>query len=56
VTESWQFLPEGLAMFAEKYGADAPAQIEDRTRAAHAGIAATLAAIVAIAASGQLAT
>ncbi|MEO7754018.1 MAG: SRPBCC family protein [Terracoccus sp.] len=56
LTESWQFLPEGLAMFAEKYGDDAPAQIEDRTRAAHAGIPATLAAIAAIAASGQLAT
>ncbi len=56
LTESWQFLPAGLAMFAEKYGEDAPAQIEDRTRAAHAGIPASLAAIRAIVESGQLAT
>lgn len=56
VTESWEFLPAGLARFAELYGDDAPAQIADRTRAAHAGIPATLAAIAAIVESGQLAT
>ena len=56
VTESWHFLPAGLDRFVELYADDAPAQIEDRTRAAHAGIPATLAAIAAIAASGQLAT
>lgn len=45
VTESWEFLPEGLAMFRDKHGDDAQAQIEDRTRAAHEGIPATLAAL-----------
>ncbi|MGN6330704.1 MAG: SRPBCC family protein [Motilibacteraceae bacterium] len=52
VTESWEFLPAGLAMFAERYGEDAPAQIADRTRAAHEGIPATLAAIKRIAEGG----
>jgi len=56
VTESWEFLPAGLDRFAELYGDDAPAQIEDRTRAARAGIPATLAAIAGIVESGQLAT
>lgn len=45
VTESWKFLPDGLAMFAERFGEKAPAQIEARRQAAHAGIPATLAAI-----------
>ncbi|MCI2240199.1 SRPBCC family protein [Paenibacillus sp. TRM 82003] len=45
LTESWEFLPAGLAAFAELYGQDAPRQIADRTRAAHEGIPATLAAI-----------
>lgn len=45
VTESWQFLPDGIAMFHNRYGADAQAQIADRTKAAHEGIRATLAAI-----------
>lgn len=45
VTESWEFLPDGLAMFHERYGKDAEAQIADRTRAAHEGIPATLAAL-----------
>ena len=49
LTESWEFTPEGLAGFAEKYGDDADAQIENRTRAAHEGIPATLAAIARIA-------
>jgi hypothetical protein len=52
VTESWEFLPAGLAMFAQRYGEDAPAQIADRTRAAHEGIPATLAAIKRIAEAG----
>lgn len=51
VTESWEFLPEGLAMFAQRYGEDAPRQIADRTRAAHEGIPATLAAIKRLAES-----
>lgn len=49
LTEHWEFLPAGLQMFATRYGADAPAQIEERTRAAHEGIPRTLAAIKDIA-------
>lgn len=49
VTESWEFLPDGIAMFHERYGADAERQIRLRTEAAHDGIPATLAAIRAIA-------
>jgi hypothetical protein len=45
VTESWEFLPAGIARFEERYGAKAQAQIADRTEAARAGIPATLAAI-----------
>jgi len=45
VTESWEFLPEGIAMFKEKFAADADTQITSRTRAAHDGIPVTLAAI-----------
>lgn len=49
VTEHWEFLPAGLEMFARRYGAEAPEQIEERTRAAHQGIPRTLAAIKDIA-------
>ena len=52
LTESWEFLPEGLAMFARRYGEDAQRQIAERTRAAHEGIPATLAAIKRIAEAG----
>ena len=45
VTESWEFLPGGLAMFEERFGPDAPAQIANRAEAAQSGIPATLAAI-----------
>ena len=45
------FLPAGLAFFAEKYGADAPAQVEERRRSAYDGIPRTLAAIKAVAES-----
>ncbi|MGY1832283.1 SRPBCC family protein [Geodermatophilus sp. SYSU D01180] len=51
LTETWEFLPAGLEFFAERYGEDAPRQIEQRTRAAHEGIPATLAAIKRIAES-----
>jgi hypothetical protein len=51
LTESWAFLPGGFARFAERYGDDAPAQIAERTEAAHRGIPATLAAIKKIAES-----
>lgn len=45
LTESWEFPPAGQAVFAERYGDDAAAQIADREAAARAGIPATLAAI-----------
>jgi hypothetical protein len=45
VTESWQFLPAGIAMFRERMGDNAQAQIEYRTEAARTGIPITLAAI-----------
>ncbi len=45
LTESWHFTAAGIAGFHERYGADAAAQIENRTQAAHTGIPVTLAAI-----------
>jgi hypothetical protein len=51
LTESWDFLPEGISMFEEKYGTDAAAQIADRTQQALDGIPITLAAIKRIAES-----
>ncbi|HUZ21046.1 MAG TPA: SRPBCC family protein [Acidimicrobiales bacterium] len=45
LTESWEFLPDGIALFDQRYGADAQAEIDDRTEAARTGIPATLAAI-----------
>ena len=45
VTESWEFLPAGIAGFHDRYGDDARAQIANRTEAAHQGIPVTLAAI-----------
>lgn len=45
LTESWHFLPEGIAMFHERWGDDAPAQIAERSRQAHEGIPVTLVAI-----------
>ena len=52
LTESWDFLPAGLAFFAEKYGEDAAAQVEERRRSAHDGIPRTLAALKAVAEAG----
>ncbi len=49
LTETWDFLPEGLSMFSDKFGDRAADEIEDRTRHAHAGIPQTLAAIKQIA-------
>lgn len=49
LTESWEFLPDGVALFRERYGPDAEAQIADRSQAAHDGIPETLAAIKRIA-------
>ncbi|MHB8191263.1 MAG: SRPBCC family protein [Ferrimicrobium sp.] len=51
VTESWEFLPDGISAFQKRFGADAEAQIANRTEAAHNGIPATLAAIKAVAES-----
>lgn len=51
LTESWEFLPDGIAMFDEKYGDRAAAEIDERTRQAHDGIPRTLAAIKRIAES-----
>jgi hypothetical protein len=48
LTESWEFLPAGIAMFQEKYGDDAAARIELRAGEAHSGIPASLAAIKGI--------
>ena len=45
VTESWEFLPAGIAGFEERYGADAQAQVANRAQAARTGIPATLAAL-----------
>lgn len=45
LTESWAFLPAGLAGFGERFGDKAEAAIADRVEAAHHGIPVTLAAI-----------
>lgn len=45
VTESWELLPGGDAMFEERFGDDAAAQIVDRYEKARTGIPETLAAI-----------
>jgi hypothetical protein len=52
VTESWEFLPDGMARFQARFGEDAEAQIANRTEAAHTGIPLTLAAIKESAESG----
>jgi hypothetical protein len=49
VTESWEFLPGGAAMFEERFGADAQAQATTRAELARTGIPATLAALKRIA-------
>ncbi|RZU62983.1 SRPBCC family protein [Zhihengliuella halotolerans] len=49
LTETWEFTTAGLEFFAERFGEDAPAQIEDRTRQALEGIPETLTAIKAAA-------
>ncbi len=45
VTESWEFLPAGIAMFRERYAEEAAAHIAARTRDAGEGIPLTLAAL-----------
>ncbi len=49
LTETWEFLPAGLAMFGEKYGDRAEEMIRTRTMQARAGIPATLSQIKRIA-------
>jgi Polyketide cyclase / dehydrase and lipid transport len=49
LTESWEFLPAGRAMFREKYGPAAEGRIALRRSQALRGIPATLAAIKRIA-------
>lgn len=51
LTESWEFLPGGIARFEDRYGADAQGQIANRTEEAHRGIPITLAAMKRIAES-----
>ena len=51
ITETWDFLPDGIAFFQAKFGADAADQIADRTQQALDGIPRTLAAIKQIAES-----
>jgi len=53
VTESWEFLPGGISMFHERFGAEAEAEIANRTEAAHTGIPITLAAIKRTAETGS---
>lgn len=43
--ESWEFRPEGIARFQDKYGDGADAEIDKRAEEAKAGIPVTLAAI-----------
>jgi hypothetical protein len=45
ITESWEFLPDGAAMFAARFGSNAQAEIANRAELARTGIFATLAAI-----------
>ena len=51
LSETWEFLPSGIAMFEEKYGNNAYIQIAERTEEALDGIQVTLAAIKRIAES-----
>src|SRR3954452_23452322 len=52
LTESWHFLPFGIAGFRERYGDEADAQIAQRSEQALRGIPDTLAAIKKAAESG----
>ena len=51
LTESWKFLPAGIAGFGERFGDRADAEILKRSDAAHSGIPETLTAIKAAAES-----
>ena len=45
ITESWDFPPDAVAVFEQRFGTDAEAQIANRSDLARDGIAATLAAV-----------
>ena len=45
LTETWELPPEGQAFFEQRFGDDAPAQLQARAETAETGIPATLAAI-----------
>jgi len=49
LTQYWRFLPKGLEGFHQRFGADADAQIAERSALALSGIPRTLAAIKATA-------
>lgn len=51
LTEAWEFLPDGLALFRERYGEEADDQVAQRSQAALDGIPVTLARIKQIAES-----
>ncbi|MBF4163175.1 SRPBCC family protein [Nocardioides acrostichi] len=53
LTHTWEFLEVGREVFGQRFGDDAEAQIEDRTRAAHAGIPQTLARIAQVLTSSR---
>lgn len=52
LTESWAFLPTGIAGFHERFGTKADAEIARRSESATTGIPVTLAAIKAAAEAG----
>ena len=52
LTEAWEFLPDGLAFFRQRYGEEADDQIADRSHSALSGIPVTLARIKEIAERG----
>lgn len=52
LTESWAFLPDGIAFFRDRFGDEVDAAITGRTETARTGIHDTLAAIKKIAESG----
>ncbi len=52
LTESWWFLPNGIALFHDRFAGDAEAQIAARVQLAHSGIPETLAAIKRTAEAG----
>lgn len=45
LTESWEFTAKGLDFFAQRFGADAPTEIEHRRQSAETGIPVTLRAL-----------